>query len=116
MQSRRDRPGRRGLPPGSAAVTSPRLRYVAVGVTALVLIAGGFAVTKMIAKPAGGVGAECAKRGGDDRQTCYSQLLSERLTKRGLADAVSTLDQLATSYPDVAEHAHEFAHGIGIEA
>jgi hypothetical protein len=97
-------------------VTSPRLRYVAVGVTALVLLAGGFAVTKMIANPAGAVGGECEKRAGDDRQTCYSQLLSERLTKHGLADAVTTLDHLATANPDVAEHAHEYAHGIGIEA
>jgi len=96
-------------------VTAPRLRYVTVGVTALVLVAGGFAVTKMIAKPSG-IGAECEKRGGDDRQTCYSQLLSARLNGHGLADAVTTLDKLATTHPDVAEHAHEYAHGIGIEA
>ena len=54
-------------------MTAPRLRYVTVGVTALVLVAGGFAVTKMIAKPSG-IGAECEKRAGDDRQTSYSQL------------------------------------------
>jgi len=92
-----------------------RLRYLALGVTALVLAAGGFAVTKMIARPSPASGA-CAGRSGDARQTCYSQLLSERLTKRGLADAVATLDQLATADPDVAEHAHEYAHGIGIAA
>src|SRR5262245_54998144 len=91
-----------------------RLRYVAIFVTGLVLVAAGFAVTKIIARPRGG--GECGGRSGDDRQSCYSQLLSERLTRHGLADAVTTLDQLATTYPDVAEHAHEYAHGIGIEA
>lgn len=96
-------------------MTLSRHHYVAVGLTALVLVAGGFAV-KMIAKPSGGLGSECEKRAGDDRQTCYGQLLSERLTTHGLADAVATLDHLATTYPDVAEHAHEYAHGIGIES
>ena len=94
-----------------------RLRYVALGVTALVLAAGGFAVTKMMARPgAPGVAGECGDRGGDERRNCYTQLLSERLNKRGLADAVATLDQLTAADPDVAEHAHEYAHGIGIEA
>jgi len=39
--------------------------------------------------------------------------LSERLNKRGVADAVATLDALAAADPDVAEHAHEFAHALG---
>lgn len=92
-----------------------RLRYVAVGVTALVVAAGGFAVTKILARPGPG-GGECRDRSGEERQACYSQLLSERLNKRGLADAVTTLDQLTGAHPDVADHAHEYAHGIGIEA
>ena len=92
-----------------------RLRYIAVGVTTLVLVAGGFAVTKMIARP-GSPGGDCDDRTGDARQSCYSQLLSERLNKRGLTDAVTTLDRLTATHPDVAEHAHEYAHGIGIEA
>src|SRR5206468_9435127 len=46
----------------------------------------------------------------------YSQLLSERLRQHGVADAVATLDKLAATDADVAEHAHEFAHGLGIEA
>ena len=92
-----------------------RLRYVAVGVTTLVLAAGAFAFTKMIARP-GSPGGACDDRNGDARQACYSQLLSERLNKRGLKDAVTTLDRLAATNPDVAEHAHEYAHGIGIEA
>ena len=89
-----------------------RLRYIAIGVTTLVLVAGGFAVTKILARPGT---ADCSG-GWDDRQRCYSELLSDRLNKRGLADAVATLDRLAASDPDVAEHAHEFSHGIGIEA
>jgi len=92
-----------------------RLRYVAFSVTALVVAAGGFAVTQMVARP-GSPGGECEDRDGDERQSCYMQLLSERLNKRGLTDAVATLDRLATANPDVAEHAHEYAHGIGIEA
>ena len=92
-----------------------RLRYVAFGVTALVVAAGGFAVTKIIARPGPAAGA-CGDRAGEERQTCYSRLLSERLNKRGLPDAVATLDQLAAADPVVAEHAHEYAHGIGIEA
>ncbi|HET9385454.1 MAG TPA: hypothetical protein VFO67_09920, partial [Gemmatimonadales bacterium] len=92
-----------------------RLRYIAIGVTTLVLVAGGFAVTKILDRP-GAAGALCGGGNWETRQTCYSQLLSERLNKQGLADAVATLDQLTASDPDVAEHAHEFAHGIGIEA
>ena len=92
-----------------------RLRYVTLAVTALVLAAGGFAVTKIIARP-GPAAGECTAQSGDARRTCYSKLLSERLNKRGLAEAVTTLDRLAAADPDVADHAHEYAHGIGIEA
>jgi len=50
-----------------------RLRYLALGVTALVLAAGGFAVTKMLARPGPATGGgACADRAGDARQTCYS--------------------------------------------
>ncbi len=90
-------------------------QYAALGVAALVVAAGGFAVTKMIARPGSGVG-ECRNAAGDARRTCYAELLSQRLNKRGLADAVATLDALAAADPDVAEHAHEYAHGVGIEA
>jgi len=92
-----------------------QLRYAVLGVVALVAAAGGFAVTKMITRPARGVG-ECSASSGDARRTCYSALLSERLNKRGVADAVATLDALTAADADVAEHAHEYAHGIGIEA
>lgn len=92
-----------------------RLRTVALVVTGLVLVAGAVAVTTILART-GSAGGECNDRSGDDRQACYTQLLSERLDKRGLADAVATLDRIAKADPDVAEHAHEYAHGIGIAA
>ena len=60
-----------------------QLRYAALGVAALIVAAGGFAVTKMITRPRG-VG-ECSDSAGDARRTCYSRLLSERLTRRGVA-------------------------------
>jgi hypothetical protein len=91
------------------------MRYSIVVVAALVVAAGGFAVTKMITRPTG-LGADCRMVSGDARRSCYSDLLSQRLTKHGVADAVKTLDELATGDPEVAEHAHEYAHGIGIEA
>jgi hypothetical protein len=103
------------MPPRCAIVIP--MRYVIVGVAALVVAAGGFAMTRMIARPSGsGAGAECRTASGDARRTCYSDLLSQRLTKHGLADAVTTLDALVAADPDAAEHAHEYAHGIGIEA
>jgi hypothetical protein len=92
-----------------------RLRSVAVAVTALVLVAGGFAVTTIIARPRPAAGA-CGDRSGDERQACLARLLSDRLNNRGLGAAVAALDELAAANPDVAEHAHEYAHGIGIEA
>ena len=64
----------------------------------------------------GGPGVACLRFAGDARRTCYSQLLSERLKKHGVADAVATLDAIAAADPDAAEHAHEYTHGIGIEA
>src|SRR5467141_3726220 len=87
------------MPAGSTAVM--RTRYAIVAVAAVVAAAGGFAVTKLIGRPRGS-GGDCRAASGDARRTCYAQLLSDRLTKHGLADA--------------AEHAHEYAHGIGIEA
>ncbi|HWC74864.1 MAG TPA: hypothetical protein VG454_13095 [Gemmatimonadales bacterium] len=96
-------------------------RSVVVALSAVAILAAaaaGFGVTKMIARPrvAGGPGVECRKVGGDARTTCYSKLLSSHLVEHGVANAVAMLDTLAHVDPDVAEHAHEFAHGIGIEA
>ena len=90
-----------------------RVRTVVVAVVALVAV--GFAVSRMVARPGSGVG-ECSNAVGDARRACYTQLLSQRLNKRGLPDAVATLDALAAADREVAEHAHEYAHGIGIEA
>jgi len=64
----------------------------------------------------GNPGAPCLRFAGEARGTCYSQLLSERLKKHGVADAVATLDAIAAADPDATEHAHEYSHGIGIEA
>jgi len=57
----------------------------------------------------------CRRYVNDARRTCYAQLLSDRLTKHGLADAVATLDAITHADADAAEHAHEYAHGMGIE-
>jgi hypothetical protein len=90
-----------------------RVRTVVVAVVALVAV--GFAVSRMVARPGSGVG-ECSNAVGDARRACYTQLLSQRLNKRGLPDAVATLDALAAADREVADRAHEYAHGIGIEA
>jgi len=63
-----------------------------------------------------GPGDSCRRQAGDARRTCYSQLLSDRLRNHGVADAVATLDAIAAADSDAAEHAHEYSHGIGIEA
>jgi hypothetical protein len=94
----------------------PRLKAVVVAAAALAV--AGLAAAKYVrpAGSAGSAGKECRQFSGDDRRACYTRLLSERLTKQGLASAVATLDQLTAADPEMAERAHEFAHGIGIEA
>jgi len=91
----------------------PSLKTVLIAVA--ILAVAGFAF-KRFALPGSGAGASCRRLGDEARRTCYTRLLSERLTAHGVADAVATLDALAAADPDVAEHAHEYAHGIGIEA
>lgn len=93
-----------------------QMRYAILGIAALVVAAGGFAVTTIMTRQNGRGAGECSASSGDARQACYSRVLSDRLNKRGLAEAVKTLDALAAADPGVAEHAHEYAHGIGIEA
>ena len=82
------------------------------------LAVAGFAVTQYArpARSAAGPGAACQRLADAERRTCYSRLLSERLAAQGVADAVATLDALAAADQEVAERAHEYAHGIGIEA
>lgn len=91
----------------------PRAILIALGALAV----AGFAVTQFArAARSSRAGAECRRLGGEERRACYSRQLSERLAANGVADAVATLDAFAATDPDVAEHAHEYAHGIGIEA
>lgn len=75
---------------------------------------GGLAVAAAVffgAAPAG----PCRSGSGAERQACYGGLLSEQLKTQGIAGAVATLDALSARDSYVAEHSHEFAHGIGIE-
>ena len=90
-------------------------KQIAIAVAVVVVAAGGFAATKLIGRPRGS-GGDCRVASGDARRTCYAQLLSDRLTKHGLADAVAMLDAITHADAGAAEHAHEYAHGIGIEA
>jgi len=97
-------------------LTMRSTKQIAIAVAAVVVVAGGFAVTKLIRRPSGSGAAACRAVSGEARRTCYARLLSDRLTKHGLADAVATLDAITRGDADAAEHAHEYAHGIGIEA
>src|SRR6266542_3898820 len=97
-------------------LTMRSTKQIAIAVAAVVVVAGGFAVTKLIGRPSGSGAAACRAVSGEARRTCYARLLSDRLTKHGLADAVATLDAITRGDADAAEHAHEYAHGIGIEA
>jgi hypothetical protein len=93
-------------------MTQTQKVLLAIGVLAVT----GIAANRFVRPAPVGSGEACRRFVGEARRTCYSQLLSERLTTYGVADAVATLDALAAADADVAEHAHEYAHGIGIEA
>jgi hypothetical protein len=94
----------------------PRLKAVLI-VLAVLAVAGVAAMRFVFpSASARGGGAACRSLSGDERRACYAQLLSGRLKSGGVADAAATLDALAAANQDVAEHAHEYAHGIGIEA
>ncbi|OLB50528.1 MAG: hypothetical protein AUI08_05210 [Gemmatimonadetes bacterium 13_2_20CM_2_65_7] len=83
-------------------------------VAALVVV--GVAANQFSRAQARAVGSTCRYGSSDRQRICYSQLLSDHLTHQGVADAVATLDAIAAADPDVAERAHEYAHGLGIEA
>ena len=83
-------------------------------VAALVVV--GVAANQFSRAQARAVGSACRYGSNDRQRICYSQLLSDHLTHHGVADAVATLDAIAAADPDVAERAHEYAHGLGIEA
>jgi hypothetical protein len=89
--------------------------WILVALIAIVA-AAGFAAARFARPSPSGVAAACRQFSGDDRRACYERLLSDRLKRGGVADAVATLDALAAADPDVAEHAHEYSHGIGIAA
>ncbi|OLC07336.1 MAG: hypothetical protein AUH41_10615 [Gemmatimonadetes bacterium 13_1_40CM_66_11] len=94
-------------------MTQTQKLLIAIGVLAL----AGIAANRFA--PGGGKGGHpdaCRRFADEARRTCYSQLLSERLKQHGVADAVATLDAIAAADPGAAEHAHEYAHGVGIEA
>jgi len=94
-------------------MTQTQKLLIAFGVVA----ASGFAASRFTpAAMGGGPTGACRRFAGEQRRTCYSQLLSERLKNHGVADAVATLDAMAAADADAAEHAHEYAHGVGIEA
>jgi hypothetical protein len=88
-------------------------RTRAVVLVGIVLAVGTLGMSNVLRREQPDALANC--RGKADL-ACYTQLLSERLRRDGLAAAVAALDSVATTDPYVTEHAHELAHGIGIEA
>ncbi|HEY3280189.1 MAG TPA: hypothetical protein VGJ83_06720 [Gemmatimonadales bacterium] len=92
----------------------PRAVLIVLGAVAV----AGFAALQF-ARPAGpehGVGAVCRQRAGEERRTCYIRVLAGYLNTYGVARAVATLDSLAAADSEVAQHAHEYAHGLGFLA
>ena len=79
------------------------------------LAAAGFGAARLAGGPSTPA-HPCEARSGTERTACYRRVLSERLTKHGVAAAAAALDSLASANRDIAEHAHEYAHGVGIEA
>lgn len=93
-------------------MTQTQKVLIAIGL----LVGVGVAANKFTPPGKSGPTDACKRFAGEQRRTCYAQLFSERLKQHGVADAVATLDAVASADADAAEHAHEFAHGIGIEA
>jgi hypothetical protein len=95
-------------------MTQTQKLLLAIGVVAV----AGIAANRFTPAAMGGGGpaAACRRFAGEQRSSCYSQVLSERLNQHGVADAVATLDAITASDAEAAEHAHEYSHGIGIEA
>lgn len=90
------------------------LRFVGIAIGALTALAiVGF---RYSATGAEGVSANCRYLVADGQTACYRQLLGDLLAARGLASAVAALDALVATDPEVFRRAHEFAHGLGIEA
>ena len=83
-----------------------------IAISAACLVALGFAGFRMAGGPAG----ECRFRLGNARSACFQRFLTSRLISDGVAGAVAILDTLSRQDRDVSRRAHEYAHGIGIEA
>src|SRR5207249_10858103 len=74
-----------------SAMTQTQKVLIALGIVAVT----GIAANRFAPAWSGGPGDACRRFVAEARRTCYSQLLSERLNKHGVADAVATLDALA---------------------
>lgn len=77
--------------------------------------AAGFGAAQLAGRSSHGTDI-CRGLSGTERTICYRRYLSARLAQAGVAAAAAALDSLAAADRDVAHHAHEYAHGIGIEA
>jgi hypothetical protein len=87
-----------------------------LAIAAACLAVAGFAGFRVTAWAAG-PGHECRlKFIPDARARCYQRFFNSRLIANGVADAAGVLDTLSRRDRDVARRAHEYAHGIGIEA
>ncbi len=58
----------------------------------------------------------CSARTRQEKQSCYERALLDRLSAEGVADALSTLELVASADLDVERDGHVYTHAIGIEA
>ncbi|HXE82485.1 MAG TPA: hypothetical protein VN513_04015 [Gemmatimonadales bacterium] len=88
----------------------PLSKKIAIGAACLMIVGvAGFRVS-------GGPARGCRLRLGNARAACYQRFFTSRLVSNGVAGAVAILDTLSQHDRDVSRRAHEYAHGIGIEA
>ncbi|MGH7521254.1 MAG: hypothetical protein ACREMI_08230 [Gemmatimonadales bacterium] len=93
----------------------PLSKKIAFAAACLAVV--GFAGFRVTGWATGGLGGECRRRfTPDGRAECYERLFTDRLAAYGVANAVATLDTIARNDRTVSRRAHEYAHGIGIEA
>jgi len=93
----------------------PSAKQIAIGVACVAV--AGFAGFRVTAWARGGPASECRRKFSPDaRGACYQRFFANRLASYGVANAVATLDTLIASDRDVSRRAHDYAHGIGIEA
>src|SRR6267378_7717732 len=92
----------------------PSAKQIAIVVAC---VAAGFAGFRVTAWARGGLASECRRKFSPNaRGACYQRFFANRLASYGVANAVATLDTLIASDRDVSRRAHDYAHGIGIEA